>query len=104
MNFWFLTLIILTPLIISIIFIIIGKQSAKNEEDKKVKDNLIITAYVFGIPYLLVGTFILLKTHFIKDNNSPISSTSTQSDGFFTQNIQNIIDLQKKVQNLKIKI
>lgn len=69
-----------------LIFFIIGIQPAKNEEDKKVKDNLIITAWVFGIPYVLVFIFILLKKYFIKDNNSPISSTSTQSNGSPIQN------------------
>ena len=69
----------------------------KSVEDKKVKDNLRITACIFGIPYLLVCNFILLKKHFIKDNNSPISSTSTQSNNSF----QDITILADEVAELK---
>ena len=98
MNSWFKTLIILTPLIISIIFFIIGKQSAKNEEDKKVKDNLIITAWVFVTPYLLVGIFIFLKKYFIKDNNS----TSTQSNGSPIQNPNILAEVKEFRNNFKM--
>lgn len=69
-NYWFITIIILIPLIISIILGNIG-TNLKKEEDKKLKDNLIIASWALGAPYILIGAFIIFRFivgFFIKDN------------------------------------
>lgn len=68
---WFITIIILIPLIISITLGNIG-TNLKKEEDKKLKDNLIIASWALGAPYILIGAFIIIRSivaFFIKDKD-----------------------------------